>query len=381
VSFGAGASAENPEDTLALSGNLRSMCLSDLLQWIALGRKTGKLFLERDSLNKFIHFKDGRIISSSSNSPRESFGHFLVRLRRITEEQLFKALLRQHQRKKPLGEILVEEGLLDGPSVLQVLEVKTRETIFDMFSWTEGRFYFYEEEPPGDLHLLLAQDVSALIFEGIKRIDDWTRIREHIPCNGTTFRVIAQPADLKDDEREIIRFVERGLTVGQIAIETNLSEYEVSMVLCRLLQNQVVAIDSTGEIQKPEETVRVIKDLLKKGDAEFKEGWYDRSLKTFQEVLKLDSLNQYAKIYILKIQSRKTKQGVEDAVPREAVLSLRPDMQEEDVVFTPQEVVVMSQVNGERKISDILAVSPLPEEETLNIIRRLLTFNILTAAR
>ena len=95
-----------------LGGDLRTMPLPDILQWIESGRKTGTLRVRRRSIEKRIVFSEGRIHSSSSNDPRESLGQFLVRDGRVSEEQLFKGLLRQESEKRLLGSILVTDGVL-----------------------------------------------------------------------------------------------------------------------------------------------------------------------------------------------------------------------------------------------------------------------------
>src|SRR5207245_3075309 len=79
--------------TMSLAGNLRTMELPDVLQWVSSGRKTGTLYLERHSIQKRIYFQDGGIYTSSSNDPRESMGQLLIRERLVSEEQLYKALL------------------------------------------------------------------------------------------------------------------------------------------------------------------------------------------------------------------------------------------------------------------------------------------------
>ena len=77
------------------------MPLPDILQWAAAGRKTGTLHVARRSIKKRIILRDGQVYSSWSNDPRESLGQFLVRLRLVTEEQLFRALLAQEEKGRP----------------------------------------------------------------------------------------------------------------------------------------------------------------------------------------------------------------------------------------------------------------------------------------
>src|SRR3989304_4407235 len=78
---------------MSLRGDLRTMALPDVLQWIATGHKTGTLHVERRSVQKRIIVRDGNIFSSWSNDPRESLGQFLIRLRLVTEGQPFRAVL------------------------------------------------------------------------------------------------------------------------------------------------------------------------------------------------------------------------------------------------------------------------------------------------
>src|SRR5687768_12518563 len=102
---------------MSLIGNLRTMSLPDILQWIAVGRKTGTLHLERGSIQKRIMFREGSIATSWSNDPRESLGQFLIRESVVSEEQLFRALLRQEEQGTLIGKILIEDGSLDADTL------------------------------------------------------------------------------------------------------------------------------------------------------------------------------------------------------------------------------------------------------------------------
>src|SRR6186713_1785661 len=133
---------------MSLTGNLRTMDLPDVLQWIAGGRKTGTLHLDRGAVIKRIAFVDGIIQNSWSNDPRESLGQFLIRDGLVTEEQLFTALLNQEQQGRFLGAILVTEDVLSESDLRESLRTKAVESIYDLFLWPEGQFEFKEGEFP-----------------------------------------------------------------------------------------------------------------------------------------------------------------------------------------------------------------------------------------
>ena len=140
---------------MGLTGNLRTMDLPEILQWISMGRKTGTLHLDRGSIEKRIVFRDGVVYTSWSNDPRESLGQYLIRQRRLTEEQLFTAMLRQEQQGCPW-----ERPHRGGParartSCAGLLEPRPQETIYDLFLWPEGRFEFVDGEIQEDVQVFL----------------------------------------------------------------------------------------------------------------------------------------------------------------------------------------------------------------------------------
>src|SRR5262245_25674188 len=180
---------------MSLSGKLETMGLSEVLQWIATSRKTGTLYVNRVSVEKRIVFHTGGIYSSWSNHPRESLGQFLIRDRLVTEEQLFRALLRQEQLGKMLGAILVEDGVITPDQLRRALQTKAEETVYDLFEWPDGDFEFREGEFAEVFHIGLP--VTHVVLEGIRRLDEWQRYRAAFPDANCTFAVSrgASPTD------------------------------------------------------------------------------------------------------------------------------------------------------------------------------------------
>jgi hypothetical protein len=161
---------------MGLSGNLRTMDLPEILQWISSGRKTGTLHLERRSVQKRIVFEGGVISTSWSNDPRESLGQFLIRERFVTEEQLFRALLKQETEGQLIGSILMAEGILTEDNLRRSLQAKAEETIYDLFLWPEGKFEFKDGEMPANVTVTIDVDVTGVIMEGVRRVDEWQRL-------------------------------------------------------------------------------------------------------------------------------------------------------------------------------------------------------------
>src|SRR5512143_1347472 len=190
---------------MSLKGDLRTMPLPDVLQWVATGHKTGTLHVERRSVQKRIVLREGSIFSSWSNDPRESLGQFLIRLRLLTEEQLFRALLKQEEKGRLLGSILVADGLLGEEGLKRALKAKAEETIYDLFLWPSGLFEFHEDELPEKVLITFETPVTPVILEGIRRVDEWQRILEVFPTMETTFKPsLPLPEDAPDLDRSLV---------------------------------------------------------------------------------------------------------------------------------------------------------------------------------
>jgi len=229
---------------MGIVGNLKTMQLEELLQWLSLSKKTGTLEINHNQLNKKIYFRDGLIVSSASNRPEEYLGHFLVSHGLISDETLADAVRQQKQTHVLLGKILVNEGALTEQSLHQMLRLKTEESIYDVFYWEEGDFQFLDDMLPESAMVMMSLDVTGILMEGVQRVDEFRRIRKLIPNQQATPVVIAELnyEDLDAGERQILDLVDDERTVEEIRIATHSSEFHVCRILYRQWQEGRVKV-------------------------------------------------------------------------------------------------------------------------------------------
>jgi hypothetical protein len=365
---------------MSLTGNLRTMDLPDVLQWIAGGRKTGTLHLDRGAVQKRIAFEDGIIHTSWSNDPRESLGQFLVRDGLISEEQLFKALLRQEAEGRLIGTILVGDGAVTEDDLRHALQVKVAEVIYDLFLWPEGRFDFKDGELPHPPGLPVDLPVMGVIMEGARRIDEWSRIREVFPTAGTSFNVPKGiPADVTDrDERKYLELAGAGRTLAAIALETRHSEFDTAVRAFELHQRGLLAVARVQDTLPVGDATSLIRELLSKADERFAQKRYDKALEGYEQVLAVDRLNQDAKKGLISVVEARDRERSMRKVHLDHVPVLLLDfkaltMQDLDA----QEGFVVSRVNGEWDVRSILKLCPMAEDDALMIFARLLERGVI----
>ena len=364
---------------MSLAGNLRTMDLPEVLQWIASARKTGTLHVERRSVTKKIYFQGGGIYTSWSNDPRETLGQILVRERLITEEQLFKALLAQEEKGRLIGSILVSDGILSEEDLRQALKAKAEETIYDLFLWPRGAFEFKEGDFPQDVLIAFETAVTPVILEGIRRVDEWQRIRAIFPTMEITFKVKGEPQGMPDPlDRQVLSLAGSGKTMAAISLELRRSEFETAAIFFDLHARGLVAVDKVQDEAKSPDPVGAIQGLLSLAYQRLQEKRYDAAVQAYEEVLSLDRLNQHAKKGLISAMEARQRERAVRTVPLDKVPHLLmdlPTLTREN--FDSQEGFVLSRVNGEWDVQSILKLCPMAEEDALLIFARLLERKVI----
>jgi hypothetical protein len=356
---------------MSLSGKLETMGLPEVLQWISNSRKTGTLYLRRASVEKRIVFQTGEIYSSWSNHPRESLGQFLIRGRLITEEQLFKALLRQEQQGRMLGAILVEDGAITPDQLRQALQTKAEETVYDLFQWPDGEFQFRDGEFAEVFHIELP--VTHVVLEGIRRMDEWQRFRAAFPDPSCTFSVVPRAAAGEATESHALELAAAGRTLPEIALEMRRSEFDAASLLLALHERGLVTMGQPQAQEAADDPVAVIQEHLARANAHLAARRFQEAWEAYERVLALDRLNQHAKkgvraaLHAL-VEDRATRQTIALEKVPVVVMDLAALTRE---TLDPQEAFVLSRVNGAWDVRSILKICPLGEQDSLQIFARL----------
>ncbi len=330
--------------------------------------------MRRGSLVKRIVFEEGRIHSSSSNDPRESLGQFLIRNSQLTEEQLFKALLRQEAEGRLLGSILVADDVLSETDLRATLRTKAEESIYDLFLWPDGQFEFQEGLVPFEALVFVDLDVTEVVFEGIRRVDDWARIRTVFPSDRIVFRLTGPAGEGGEPlERQVLEMVGQGKSLAEIALELRRSEYETAVLLFDLKARDRISVDHTLDEPKAADPIGAVSELLTLAYTRLGERRYDAAERAYQDVLVLDRLNQNAKKGLLAVGEARARDHSTRTVPLDKVPVLAKDLRAlTSERLDPQEGFVLSRVNGQWDVRSILKLCPLPEGEVLLIFSRLI---------
>jgi hypothetical protein len=159
-----------------LRGTLARLALPDLLHELDAAEATGILSLTAAGARKALYLKRGRVVFAASNLPSDRLGEVLLREGRITPEQNDSSARGLSQGRRQ-GRVLVEMGALSPDQLWAAVQTQVREIVFSVFQWDEGQFHFEESVLPEKEKITVDLDVTALVLEGVRRMDPAGAVR------------------------------------------------------------------------------------------------------------------------------------------------------------------------------------------------------------
>src|SRR5215510_4364850 len=126
-------------------GDLQSISLPDILEFLRVTRKTGILTFEREDIRKSLYLKDGNVIFATSNLPEERLGELLLSWGKISRDD-YDQSVRMLASKKRQGKILVENGAITPKQLWEGVQNQIRHIVYSLYNWENARFQFTEGE-------------------------------------------------------------------------------------------------------------------------------------------------------------------------------------------------------------------------------------------
>ena len=246
---------------MPIEGPLRELGIHDVFQLLDLSRKTGMLRVTSELRHNegTIYFDNGVVVSAAIRSNPHPLGAMLLRTGKITEADLERARDMQQRQgdKRRLGEILVSLGVITKGEVERQIRFQIEEVVFEVMSWNEGYFSFADDvESNLPTELTVRIPVEALLMEGARRIDEWSRIENRISHVGVVPSLAPPPEggggelDLLPPEWEVLALIDGERSVRGIAAELGRSDFEVAKTLFGLESAGVIVLVDPGSSRR-----------------------------------------------------------------------------------------------------------------------------------
>ena len=363
---------------MSISGNLETMELSELLQWVALSTKTGTLLVENDTTEIKIFFDEGSVAATESSDPGSRLGQFLLAARLIDEEQLSTALESQKAGEMLLGRILVATNLVKEADVVEMLEQKARECVFQLLLHPSGAFRFVDDESLEGEMVPMSLDVTGLMLKAAEQVDEWKRIRQFIPSTKCVPVAVGflEDTDSIPGAQSVLALVDDDRSIEDICTETRLSEYFVNRVLFATLEKGRLKIvrprvvgSSAGSVNLDSVNaathLAIAEHLISEGDLNF-------ALRHLGAASSLDPQSGETSMAIDSAEARIRSTLEQEGIQLNCIPVLNVDSEEiSGLRLSPEEGFILSRIDGDFDIDSILKISPMPPLDARLVFRRL----------
>jgi hypothetical protein len=248
---------------MALEGSLRDFDLFSLFNMIKIQGKNGTLVLSQGQEFVKVFFENGEIVGCDSNQVRmeDRLGTMLVRLGRLTGEELLGMVQVQRQTLKRMGTLLLDSGKVNPSDLQDALFNQATSILHRTFRWVEGDYRFDSMLPPDlDRDHFLPIPVDTVLMEAARIQDEWPEVERRLPGMDVPLARSAKAQALHlDIDRDVSSFLDGK---GQMQHGSSGLTHEQEMVLSYF--NHPESIKDIIQVSRYEEldTCKAIADLI-----------------------------------------------------------------------------------------------------------------------
>jgi hypothetical protein len=360
---------------MGLVTTLDTMTLTDVLQWIDRARKTGILRATRGKANVMCHFTEGRLSGAASNERPLLLGQFLLSRGKITEDTLHEALELQETNHRPLGEILLDSGILTAEELQHACVAKAEETIFGMLEWTEAVVEFDPGAKPGPRMVKMDHSVEDLLAQRAERQDELRRIRDVFPDTGMVLcrsdQALPAEGDGSSLAERIYQAVDGRRTIAEIVLHTRTSDYLAMKLLFELYRRGAICVKHVQEVApqsgSPEAVCDLARRMIERGD-------HDMALEVLGNAIDTHPQNSALAELFAETESAFLDNAYENELPKSAVpvcVTSREELAHVPGIGATELFLLDSIEQGKWDVKSLVRLSPVHEIDVVRALLRL----------
>ncbi len=280
-------------ERLSIYGNLKHFPLSDIFLGLQRSEKTGILEMKNTPILKKIYIKNGDMLFATSNQEEDRLGEVLVKVGKLALEQYYQSIESMKKTGKRQGAVLVELGYLKPKDLIWAVTHQVEEIILSLFQWEDGEFEFKEVPLPSDEVITLKLSAANLIYRGIKRIDNFTYLKDGFFPMDAVLDYSADPMDLFQDirleaqDKEILFLIDGSRNVQGILSLSPLDNLQTMKMLYALMNARLIEIKEKG--QEREDTIT--EEILKEPEEELDSAFMDEVEELYSRLSSADYYN------------------------------------------------------------------------------------------
>ena len=356
-------------------GSFGVLPLADLVELLARRKATGSLTCERGTVRKTVLLRAGAAVGASSNDPREYLGQLLVNFGHLTEDQLTQAFRTQEETKVRLGRVLVQVGLVPRETLRDVLAIKIRETLLDVFLWESGLFSFDDDAPPGADEDDAEIPLGDLTREAEFRATAWSAFRGEFPSGAAALEVdeAKVPAGMTPNtvDGRVLALARDGKTIDEIGLHLHATDFHLYQRLYALARQGILRSSTQAAAAIASTETVAASDLIDRARGLLADGRASDAELVAAKAVELAPGSDAARSVLTEVERILAARLRSALLEKPAIPRLRvPPAEIAKLRLSSAEKYLLSRCDGKRDVKALASFSPMRELDVLKAVQR-----------
>ncbi len=339
----------------------------------------GTLTVERGAVRRSFHVKDGFLVGESSTDPREHLAQVLVNLRILDAPRAAAAFEAAEGARVAYGTFLVQRCFVELPRLIEAMEHKAREALFDCYAWESGEVEFTPKPPPFTRAVGLKLSLETLHRDAVSRLREWGAFKEVFPRMDVTFQVFREFAveTYSSEEDVLLDLAAEGATLGELLASAKEAPLFAARWILHLYRRGALAPrqprgPQLGESAELEELLGLVKRFLESGK-------YDHAVALAGQVLERGPVPEAHALY-REAEVRLTLALSDELFALDGRLVFEPIPRPTPPDLTADDLYLYSKLRGSRSIRQALRTAAMGELAASRSVHRLMASGLLRLA-
>lgn len=245
---------------MALEGNARDFGLSEILQLVALQKKTGMLSItgEREMV---IYFREGLIVSTRDRRRivADPLREYLLRYGIMPAGELERIDRIQSETSLDLTDILLSEKKFSEDELREIFAEQIQESLQEVLGWPKSQYKFIiGSQVLQGVRSFGGYKVEGLLMESMRRIDEMPELLRIFPSEETLVRrvpPVAERPELEPAEEELYELLESEISLAALLPRARMARFCTYETLKQLLEKgllQVTPVEQPAPVAEEE---------------------------------------------------------------------------------------------------------------------------------
>ena len=339
----------------------------------------GTLRVERGAIRRCFQVKDGFLVGESSNDPREHLAQVLVNLRILDAPRAAAAFEAAEGAGVPYGTFLVQRCFVELPRLIEAMEHKAREALFDCYDWESGEVEFTPGLPSLGRAVGLKLPLSTLHRDAVSRLREWAVFRDIFPRMDITFRVFREFAveTFSEEEDVLLDLAAGGATLAEMLASAKEAPLFAARWILHLYRRGALAPQrprgpKLGEAAELAELLGLVKRFLETGK-------YDHAVALAGQVLERGPVPEAHALY-REAEVRLTLALSDELFALDGRLVFEPIPRPTPPDLTADDLYLYSKLRGSRSIRQALRTAAMGELAASRSVHRLMASGLIRVA-